>query len=284
MNISAAQLQQARRLLPKLVTPAVLLIIFIGCYYLCSAVYYFSLAPNVNPSTLKPVRAGRGQQWAWFQAPAKPKPKKQVVTETVTKARLNATLKGIVQLDDGNSVAIIDVGRKQDKSVFKVGDKINNSVTIEAIESRRVLIREQGQLRELVLEDKGIGLEVSEKQASGIASHEAVGKPLTQVANINAPILAGISFVQTDNGDTGMSLGSINPSMLEGTDLQADDVVLSAGGTTVEQILASPMSYQSLMRTDSLDITVMRNGEEAIVNINPRSIAPNIMRMIGQNR
>ena len=81
-----------------------------------------------------------------------------------------------------------------------------------------------------------------------------------------------------------MSLGTISPKMLEGTDLQADDVVLSAGGNSIDQIMASPTSYQSLLRSDSLDITVMRGGEEQIININPRSIAPNVMRMIGQNR
>lgn len=283
MAIKPINLKAAQALAPKAIKPMAFALFLIAFYFLLSAAYYLWLAPNVQPGRLQSQRASNGQQWTWFKAERKPV-KKAPVNENVGKTRLRATLKGIIDVGD-RSVAIIDIPKNRDKSVYKVGDKLSSNATLEVIEATRVLIRESGKLSELTMELKtaDIGRSKSSSKNPGL-KNQAVGRPLTEVANISSPMLAGISFVQTESGDTGMSLGTIDPGMLEGTDLKGDDVVLSAGGTTVEQILASPMSYQSLMRSDSLDITVMRDGQEQVININPRSVAPNVMRMIGKNR
>lgn len=283
MAINSINLKTVQALAPKAIKPLAFVFFLIAFYFLLSATYYLWLAPKAQPGQLKPQRASNGQQWTWFRAERKPV-KKAIVDENVGKTRLRATLKGIIDIGE-RSVAIIDIAQNRDKSVYKVGDKLSSNATLETIEATRVLIREGGKLNELTMDLKtaDIGRSKSSGKNPGLRN-AAAGKPLTEVANISSPMLAGISFVQTESGDTGMSLGTIDPGMLEGTDLQGDDVILSAGGTTVEQILASPMSYQSLMRSDSLDITVMRDGQEQVININPRSVAPNVMRMIGKNR
>lgn len=279
-NINTKQLKTWAN---KLGLPLVLIAVVFITYQFASAVYYLTLAPSFSAGEYNNTRAGRGERWSWFQAERKAAPKKVVKQENITESNIRAELKGIIELGE-RSVAIIHIGGKQDKDVFGVGDKLKGNVTIEAIEPNRVLIRENGNIRSLTMKENAAEIALSGKRQDNLPVDEGVGKSLNQVAGINSPVLAGINFVQTDNGETGMSLGSINPQMLEGTDLRADDVIVSAGGNSVQQIMASPTSYQSLLRSDSLDVTIIRNGEEEIVNINPRSVAPNVMRMIGQNR
>ena len=254
-----------------------MVIVGLCAYHLALALWYGLSASGFQTETMNTPRAANGERWAWFsgqQKIIKPTP-----TVHVKEARLNAKLLGIVQRTNG-SIAIIDTGNNKDSKVFKVGDKLNRTVSVHAIETNRVLIIERGVISSLTMETK---------RSYNISSTPS--KPPSTTLNsllpskLSSSLFAGISFTKTDNGETGMRLGSINPKMLRGTALEPNDVVLAAGGTPVEQILNSPNSYQNLLQLDNIDITIIRDGNEESVSINPRSLTPNIMRLIAtQNR
>ncbi len=274
MDTLMMQLKPALPYLRMAQTPAYLLVLLLSFYHISSGVYHQFLAPAFEPLPIATKRPGIGERWTWFSPQAVEKPK--IVQEKITESRLNAKLLGIIEKPSG-SVAIIDTGKKKESKVFREGDKITRSVSVHKIEADRVLIKEQGAIRSLTMESKR-----SDQITAVALSNNASDNRAALKRN---PALSGVAFIQTQNGDVGLSLNSINPRMLQGTTLRANDVVLNADGNAVNEILDSPDSYKSMLSRDSLDITILRDGQEQTININPRAIAPNVMRLIGnQNR
>lgn len=253
------------------------LIASLCAYHLAAALWFGLMSSNFQTEAIQLQRVANGERWGWFsqaQTVAKVAP-----TETVKESRLNAKLLGIIQRENG-SVAIIDTGKKKDSKVFKEGDKLNRSVSVHAIEATRVLIIERGVISSLTMETKRSG---------DISAQVSKAEPTTLnsllPSKLSSSLFAGISFTKTPDGETGLRLGSVNPKIFSGTPLQSDDVVLAAGGTPIQQILNSPSSYQNLLQLDNINITIVRDGNEESVSINPRSLTPNIMRLIAtQNR
>lgn len=271
----AVSTEQLGRALKPLLLPLCAVLGLIIVYQLGNAVYTLSWAPSFSATPLSLSRPAISQRWAWFNTPL-PTQVQAPVQEDVKEARINAKLLGIIERGS-DSVAIIDTGRRGETSVFHEGDAITRSITLVKIERNRVLINEQGAVRSLTM---------AQKRSDDIS---VTGSDLNDAALDDEtpalPVLAGLSFIQTPNGDTGLSLGTISPQILSGTPLEAGDLVLAADGNSVADIIADPNTYQELLRRDNIDIVIMRDGTEQTLSINPRAMAPNVMRMMAnQNR
>lgn len=269
-------LQPSLALMRKAKRPAAAIMVGLCCYHITTGLWFALASSSFTAAPVTPQRSASGERWAWFSSTTKPAVAPQ---QAVQESRLKATLLGIVQRSSG-SIAIIDTGQRNDSKVFKEGDQLNRSTTVHAIEANRVLINERGVISSLTMATK-------RSPDINATPGDDSDTPLNSLLpnNLHSALFAGISFSQTETGETGMRLGSINPKLLAETPLQADDIVLSVGGTPIDQILNSPTSYQSLLQLDNIDLTIMRDGNEESVAINPRSLTPNIMRLIAtQNR
>ena len=269
MQLSAMHFGKLAQQLPAIKIGLTGLLLLLVAYQLGQASYTLLFTRTISPSPLAVAHPGSGERWAWFTPQAAPEPVARIAD--IQESRLNAKLLGIIRRTNG-SVAVIDTGRQKESKVFREGDSISRTAILHKIETDRVLIRENGTIRSLTLATQNT------KGITAQTSYNSRKLPTPAQLGLTSTAFAGITFVETQSGETGLSLGTINQAMLQGTPLQRGDVVTRADGASVQEIMDNPNNYQQLLGRDSLDLLIMRDGEEVIVNINPRAIAPNVMR------
>lgn len=200
-------------------------------------------------------------QWQWFE-------NSSIATQqSLDKASLKAQVFGVVMRGE-QSVALISLpGRPE--TVYRVGDKINNNTSLEAVESHRIVLRENGVLRELSLEKLGdVAGSAIVRQTNTASNDEALA-----ILNMARAVPV------TVDGATGLRLDDLSTEVQQLSELQSGDIVLSVEGQDVMS-LQSGNNWQSLMNKTDAQVSLMRDGQAITIQVNVASLAQQMMQSL----
>lgn len=198
---------------------------------------------------------------AWFggqRAPAA-----TAVAQRLPQARIGAQLLGVV-LAGNDGVANIAHGRDRD-GVYRVGDDIERGVRVEAIESRRVVLREQGELRQLDL--------VPLQGDRAAADEPPPVQVSTPAASGALQVGAGITTTTLPDGRMALQLDNAAVRRLSTEGVEPGEMVVEADGVPVSDLVADSERWQSLLGRDSVQVTLYRDGRSRQISVNPSAVA-----------
>lgn len=253
--------------------------------YLAGASIYYQWVVPVNEYPLVSASSTNGsERWALFGArsPAEPA---APLEQNISAAKIKAKLLGIVEKDAG-SLAIIDLGRRGESQVFHEGDELAARVSVYRIESERILINEQGDIRSLTLESANTDTISVRDSAPVVLPDEADDESYEQAlessreADVELPNNSGLELVQIETGETGMNLSAVNTSLLQGTPLRATDVILQIEGSPVLDLLNNAGAARSLLNRKQVAVDIWREGSVQSVTIKPNVIAPAVLSLM----
>lgn len=202
-------------------------------------------------------------QWQWFESSS------VVTQQSLDKASLKAQVLGVVMRGE-QSVALISLpGRPE--TVYRVGDKINNNTSLEAVEAHRIVLRENGVLRELALEKLGD----SNSSTSAIVRQTNASNNDEALAILN---MARAVPVAVDGG-TGLRLDDLSAEIQQLSELQSGDIILSVEGQDVMS-LRSGNNWQSLMTKTDAQVSLMRAGQPLTMQVNVATLAQQMMQSL----
>ena len=173
-------------------------------------------------------------------------------TENLTESSFNAQLLGVIHRADRSIASIAVKGQKE--KVFRAGDSLASGVTLERIETNRVVIRERGALKQITLKsllEKGTPIQVDKTGVSPVNGLPPV---------IATPVLG-------DEGISGLRVDQLNAD-IEALDLvHKGDLVVAVDGVGLSTLMADQAAIGRLSQRDQLSLTVIRNGQETSVDI-----------------
>jgi general secretion pathway protein C len=257
-----------QQLLPWLLTGSALLV---ACWFLLQLVSLWLAPPAGDYPSLpprQPVAQVDSIDGGWFGENTMVASVSNQTQQQLPKARLDAQLLGVLLIGD-NAVANIAHGKKRD-GVYRVGDKLSGNITVEAIEARRVVIREQGQLRQIDLLALGSG---KSSTASSAQTQRANRNSRGTAASSTMAMPAGFATVTLPNGQIGLQMSADTLTRLSKYGLQAGEVVTDVDGMNVTDLMADRAKLTSLMMMDSVEVTVFRDGRSRSVSVQPAAVA-----------
>jgi type II secretion system protein C len=211
------------------------------------------------PSAAKPI-------WNWFAAV------KVQEEENIQPSRINAELLGVMIVGT-KAIASISTPKKK-SGVYRVGDKLQRGVSVQAIEDTRVVLDENGRLRELKLKavfEQGI---VKDKAGGAIyATGSAADAGLADMVSLSPVTLA-------DNS-TGIKLQRAHADLLAMGDMREGDVIVQVGKVAVSELMNNPIKLQALMSQTSVPIIVERDGQRQEIYVNVAALAEKLMPQLG---
>lgn len=205
-------------------------------------------------------------------------PGQVAVSDELSEASFNGKLLGVIHSED-RSLASISVQGKKEK-IYKVGDELTNGVSLEAIESHRVVVRERGVLRQITLKslldggtpihkqgtphiqgaDAPTGTKGSFDGPPGNSPGNAAGHSGEPPTIIATPVLSelGISGLQIDQLD--VSLEELNV-------IRTGDLVVAVDGVALPTMMADQLAIGQLAEREALTITVIRDNQEVTLDV-----------------
>ncbi|MEH6548773.1 MAG: type II secretion system protein N [Pseudomonadales bacterium] len=249
------------KLKPALVPLISLMAVCLGLWA-CLLISMKLLAPpHFEPSNIQAANAGQIQA-SWF----KPKAAISNAPKATGKSRLRAELLGVMANGDRGVATLSLNGGKP--AVYVLGAEVQSGITLQQIHGDRVVFDENGVSRELLM---------AKIDAKGIAR---VDEPLQDTSDQQLISLAGKIGVQpqrTESGAMGMKLQSLDQELMDLSSLQPGDVVLSAGGESIEALLSSPEKWQALINESSVPLVIIRDGKEQQIDVNAAAMAARML-------
>ena len=184
--------------------------------------------------------------------------------------RLSLELLGLFQTRDrGRSSAII-AERGGDAELYHIGDGIPGNATLEEIYADRVILRRQGRLETLRLNElKGLAGGVT--QVTEPEPRTPAPSPETELAQQRTALIRQLGLQPVTDGATeGYKIGDRAPQQLiEQVGLQPGDVVASVNGYPLGTEESDLAALQSYMESQAATIVVQRGEQEFTVNYPP---------------
>lgn len=223
-------------------------------------------AQNGNSS----VSASQVQSWNFFgvyQAePGGPDDRPVDAPDT----RLSLELLGLFQTRDrGRSSAII-AEKGKDAELFHIGDAIPGNAELEEIYADRVILRRQGRLETLRLNEiKGLAGGVA--QVTEPAPETQAPSPQTDLARQRTALIRQLGLQPvTEGAAQGYRIGEQAPKQLiEQVGLNQGDVVVSVNGYPLGDEESDLAALRSYLDSQSASIVVQRGEQEFTVNYPP---------------
>ncbi|TFH67227.1 hypothetical protein E3W66_09410 [Gammaproteobacteria bacterium LSUCC0057] len=190
-------------------------------------------------------------------------------------ANLRGELLGVL-VAGARSTATVKLQGKPEQ-VFRLGEELEPGVVLVAVEAERVILRQRGQQRELVLASDSLAASEWAPTVSADESSQADSEVGVALA------LSGLFRAQPTqyNGSSALLLSDIGAEMAVLTDLQTGDLVVAVEyqgeQLTIDQLSANPALWSALALNSELPVTVVRNDNEITLQINAASLAARVM-------
>jgi type II secretion system protein C len=242
-------------------------VVAVLCCWLTVKLMWMIVSPPIfNDQPIKVVTATAAKPtWNWFAAVKVQK------VENIQPSRINAELLGVMIVGD-KAIASISTPKKK-SGVYRVGDKLQRGVTVDAIEDTRVVLDENGRLRELKLKavfEQGI---VTDKVAGVTSTSSTAGAGLADMVSLSPVTLA-------DNS-TGIKLQRAHADLLAMGDMREGDIIVQVGKVAVSELMNNPIKLQALMSQTSVPIIVERDGQRQEIYVNVAALAEKLMPQLG---
>lgn len=196
--------------------------------------------------------------------------------------QLNLTLTGVLYNEDQEAARAIIVGTNKPKTFFRVGDQLTGSATLDAIYKDRVILLRNGRHETLRLPEDRKGTAVESYSAS---SDQRGGQPQVNTGGGDRSLSDYRQQLLEDPGQiqqylqgrpemqNGQMVGfrvepGSNPRMFQMTGLQPGDIVTAVGDVQIDSPDKGFQVFDELSRSDSVTLTVIRNGSTTRIPIN----------------
>jgi type II secretory pathway component PulC len=258
---------------------AVLIALLVACVYLAVAIaLQFISSNNTELREISRVPSAQALYWNWFSSSS-------VVAEAsmvekhgeLPEANMNAVLLGVMMAGE-DSLATLKFGGKPE-AVYRIGDDLSSGFRLIDIETFRIVVRKNG-LTQQVLMKKPEGIIETQQSMPTDSAAESSGQPQEGFALANmfgaVPVMAG--------GGAGLKLNNLSAELSALADLQEGDIVLQIEGKSVQDLMANPAQWASYAASNSLPVTVLRQGQEEIIYVNAASLSAKILPNLGLTR
>ena len=253
--------------------------LLLSCLYLAIAIaLQFIASGDRENRQISRVPAAKVLYWNWFSS-------ESVVAETTVlekhgelpEANINAVLLGIMMAGE-NSLATLKMNGKPE-AVYSIGDDLSGGFRLIDIETFRIVVRKNGVTEQVVMK-KPEGI-IETQQLSPAESSAAPGnQPEEGFALANmfgaVPVMAG--------GGAGLKLNNLSAELTSVAALQEGDIVVQVDGKSVQDLMANPAQWVNYSTSNSLPVTVMRQGQEEIIYVNAASLSAKILPNLGLTR
>jgi type II secretory pathway component PulC len=258
---------------------AVLIALLVACVYLAVAIaLQFISSNNTELREISRVPSAQALYWNWFSSSS-------VVAEAsmvekhgeLPEANMNAVLLGVMMAGE-DSLATLKFGGKPE-AVYRIGDDLSSGFRLIDIETFRIVVRKNG-LTQQVLMKKPEGIIETQQSMPTDSAAESSGQLQEGFALANmfgaVPVMAG--------GGAGLKLNNLSAELSALADLQEGDIVLQIEGKSVQDLMANPAQWASYAASNSLPVTVLRQGQEEIIYVNAASLSAKILPNLGLTR
>ncbi len=195
--------------------------------------------------------------------------------------RLNLTLRGVFHYPRGENALVIIAAGNRDENFYRVGDELPGGAAIQAIYPDRVILRRDGRHETLSLPQERL-----EASTAAGPAQTAMARTRGTRQNGNGPDLQQMRERLVNNPqdfnrmvdiqpymDGGEFRGVIlnpgpEPEMMETVGLQPGDVVTAINGEPLDSPEASMNALQMISQASTLDLTILRDGNQTSVRIN----------------
>lgn len=226
------------------------------------------LALNLN----LPVQANLlpRERWTWFARGTQPE-----VAGTfgeLPEASLRAELLGVV-ISGAQSTATMVLGNNQE-AVYRIGDKLGSGVEIREVEPFRVIVWQNGQLKQIPLNKAG-----GDSRGDDAAILVETGQP-----DAKGFSLAGMFDavpIRAERYGTGFRLRDLSDEFVALTELQSDDVVVQVDGKSMNEMMSDPTLWMGLMKETQVSVIVLRDGREEELSVNAASLSTRVLPRMG---
>ena len=185
--------------------------------------------------------------------------------------RLSRELLGLFQTRDRDQSSAIIAEKGKDAELFHIGDAIPGNAELEDIYADRVILRRQGRLETLRLNEiKGLsGGGVT--QVNEPAPQTQAPSPQTDLAQQRTALIRQLGLQPVSEGGTeGYRIGEQAPKQLiEQVGLNQGDVVVSVNGYPLGDEESDLAALQSYLDSQAASIVVQRGEQEFTVNYPP---------------
>jgi len=220
---------------------------------------------------IQQVRAPAKISFNWFGSKAivqKEADMSNIYDELPT-ADIDAQLLGIIIAGDASS-ATVKFGGSKEVVHFK-GDKLNAKTTIIDIQGYRLVVRQGGVNKQMLMQKPESIIE----QSKGISTGSAEKGSGFSLANMFGAVPVMVQ------GSTGFKVNNLSTEMQQLADIQEGDIIAQVDGVAISEIMANPAMWLKFSSSTSLPLSVMRNNQMQIIYINASSLSAKMMPSLG---
>jgi type II secretory pathway component PulC len=263
----------------QLVRLGVTVVVALICVYLLVLIglqYSESDADDYLP--VERVKSTQVIYWDWFRSESS---STENIVQTDEKrgelpdANINAVLLGVMMLGD-NATATLKFNGKPE-TVYRKGDDIKSGYRLVDIEPYRIVVRQNGTDKQVLLKKPDSIIETSQVPD---AVQQEPQKPQEGFALGN---MFGAVPVE-NNGSAGLKLNNLSADVRSLADIRNGDVVLAVDGMSVQELMANPAQWMSYSNSNSLPVTIMRQGQEETIYVNAASLSAKMLPNLGLSR
>ena len=240
-------------------------------FALAIAMVVEKFSPELEEIAIQQVRAPAKTSFNWFGAKAVAQKEVDIsnIYDELPTADIDARLLGVIVAGDVSS-ATVKFGGSKEVVHFK-GDKLNAKTTIIDIQGYRLVVRQGGvnkqmlmQKPESIIERSKGSVSVSENKASGFSLANMFGA---------VPVMV--------QGSTGFKVNNLSTEMQQLADIQEGDIISQVDGVPISEIMANPAMWLKFSSSTSLPLSVMRDNQMQIIYINASSLSAKMMPSLG---
>jgi type II secretory pathway component PulC len=248
LKVNLANKQEALRIL-LLVSSAVVSVVLV---VMISDRWSALQSPSGYSSQLQRVVPEKSHRWTWFGAPSGI-PAMEIVEQNqqLQDLNINADLLGVLLAGDNSSATL--KFRGQPERVFKLGDKLNGNLELLDIQAFRIVVSDKGVRKQLLMKKPDVIL-----QTEGVADR-----------------------VDNQAQSQGFALANMFGAVQMMADIRDGDVVLQVDGESVQDLMSNPLKMMAYRSSDSLPVTVMRNGSKETIYVNAASLSAKLGPTLG---
>lgn len=260
-----------------------LLLVLLLAYVLAQTIWLLWYGPNdpLPESRLQTVNVATGQaggrelsqsqveSWHLFgvyqQEPENNKDRLVDAPDT----RLQLELLGLFQTRDRGKSSAIIAEKGKDAELYHIGDGIPGNAKIEEIYADRVILRRQGRLETLRLNELSTLGGVT--QVAEPAPQEPSPSPQTDLGQQRTALIRQLGLKSVTEGETqGYQIGAQAPKQLiKQVGLKPGDVIVSVNGHPLGNEDSDLEAMQSYQDTQAASIVVQRGDQQFTVNYPP---------------
>jgi len=254
---------------------ALLLVLLVASIYLAVsiALQFISSGDREFREISRPASA-KVLYWNWFSSDS-------VVDETslaqkhgeLPEANINALLLGVMMAGE-DSLATLKFNGKPE-AVYRIDDDLGSGFRLVDIETFRIVVRKNGVTQQVVMKKPEVIIETEQVSPAETSSEPQEGFALANMFGA-VPVMAG--------SGSGLKLNNLSAELTSIADLQEGDIVVQVDGKSVQELMANPAQWVSYSNSNSLPVTIMRQGQEETIYVNAASLSAKILPNLGLTR